>query len=206
MNMALRTERPEDYRTVENLTREAFWNVYRPGGGCDEHYLLHLLRTDPAYLPELHYVAELDGQLVGSIVYSRSTVAAADGTQREIVTFGPISVLPTYQKQGIGSQLIRHTMPLAREMGFGGVVIFGNPAYYHRFGFVNAADFGIQTGDGQNFDAFMAAELYPGGLNGVTGRFHEAAAFTKLTDEALEAYDRDFPPKIKEITATQLHF
>ena len=141
MEITLRPEEERDYRLVEHITREAFWNVYKPG--CDEHFILHNLRGAPSFIRELDYVAEADGEVAGNIVYSRGTVADAAGTAHEVIGFGPVSVLPALQGRGIGARLIRHTLGLAREAGHRGVIIFGNPAYYHRFGFENAARFGI---------------------------------------------------------------
>ncbi len=201
MEITLRPEEERDYRLVEHITREAFWNVYKPG--CDEHFILHNLRGAPSFIRELDYVAEADGEVAGNIVYSRGTVADAAGTAHEVIGFGPVSVLPALQGRGIGARLIRHTLGLAREAGHRGVIIFGNPAYYHRFGFENAARFGITTADGANFDAFMALELRAGGLDGITGRFLEDPVF-RPAPAALEAYDRGFPAREKLVTDTQL--
>ena len=115
MNITLRIEDEKDYRTVDNLTREAFWNVYRPG--CNEHFILHKLRSSQAFIKELDFVAELGGEIVGNIVYSKAIVVDNAGTKREVIGFGPISVLPSYQKQGIGAKLIEHTVKIAKKWG-----------------------------------------------------------------------------------------
>jgi predicted N-acetyltransferase YhbS len=128
INALLRLEEPRDYSEVEHLVREAFWNVYQPG--CDEHYLLHLLRDSAGYILEMHFVAVYEGQIIGSIVYSRSRVVDDDGLEWQALTFGPLSVLPEYQRKGIGSALIRHTVSLAEQNGERAIIIFGNPAYY----------------------------------------------------------------------------
>lgn len=200
MSMVLRREGEADYEAVENLTREAFWDMFKPG--CDEHLLVHKLRRVPAFVPELDFVAVEDGQIVGHIIYSRAKVVGDDGNAHEVITFGPVSVLPSLQKKGIGSALIEHTMKLAREMGYRGIVIFGHPAYYPRFGFENAERFGITTADGVNFDAFMALELREGSLKGITGRFHEDPVF-KIDEDEMEAFDRRFPHREKHVTDTQ---
>lgn len=191
----IRPETPADHAAVEALTREAFWNVYRPG--CVEHYLLHRLRGSPGYLPHMHLLA-LEGEaIVGSIVYSRSRVQGAEGTGWDALTFGPLSVLPGRQRQGIGSALVRHTLALAREAGERAVIILGSPAYYGRFGFGPAEQYGLTLPDGSSFDAFMALPLYPGALAGVRGIYREDAAFQGIDDAAVEAYDRGFAPKEK---------
>ncbi len=200
MSIVLRRECETDYEEVENLTREAFWDMFRPG--CVEHLLVHKLRKVPAFIPELDFVAVEDGRIVGNIIYSRAKVVGDNGDAHEVVTFGPVSVLPSFQKRGIGSALIEHTMKLAEEMGYRGIVIFGHPAFYPRFGFENAERFGIATADGANFDAFMAVGLREGSLEGITGRFHEDPVF-RIDEDELEAFDRRFPHKEKHVTDTQ---
>lgn len=193
--ISLRLEEPSDYAEVENLTREAFWNKYAPG--CTEHYLLHILRESPGYVPDLHFVAAMGDQIVGSIVYSRCTVVADNGERWPMLTFGPISVWPKYQRQGIGSALIEHTTGLARERGERAVIICGSPDYYGRFGFRPSACYGITMPDGGSFDAFQALELHPGAISGVNGRYYQDKAFERLDSASVAAFDASFPPKIK---------
>jgi predicted N-acetyltransferase YhbS len=195
MAVTLRRETPDDYRETENLTRDAFWNQFRPG--CDEHYLLHVMRGDPAFIPELDYVAILDGKIIGNIVYAKTHILDDSGHAHETVTFGPVSVLPEYQKTGIGARLIYHTLGLARDMGYSAVIILGHPDYYPRLGFRRARDFGLTTETGDTFDPFMALELTLGSLDGIGGVFHEAAVYT-LDPEKAEAFDSTFPEKEKK--------
>lgn len=201
MDITIRPENESDYQAVENLTREAFWDLYQPG--CVEHLFAHKLRKVQAFLAELDYVAERDHQIVGNIMYSKAKISDENGNEHEVITFGPLSVLPSHQKEGVGSALIHHTKKLAAEMGYKAIVIFGNPAYYHRFGFVNAAKFGITTGDGENFEAFMALELYEGALEGIAGKFHEDLVF-QIDPVELAAFEAKFPYKEKHVTDTQL--
>ena len=128
--MKIRLEQPQDYREVENLIREAFWNVYQPG--CVEHYLMHQLRKDPCFVPELDYVVEEDGRVVAQIAYAKGTYQPDQGEAQELLLFGPVGVLPEYQGMGFGSALIRFTLDRAKELGWPAVVITGNPAYYSR--------------------------------------------------------------------------
>lgn len=190
--ITLRRERLEDYRVVEELTREAFWNHYVPG--CSEHYLLHVIRNSDCFIGELDLVAETEGRIVGSIVYTKAAVIGDDGVSREVVTFGPISVLPAYQGKGIGGTLIETTKVMAAELGFQAILIYGDPAYYSRFGFVPAESFGIGTGDDQYAAALQAFELAPGVLSGMPGRFVEDEIFD-IDPEAAEKFDKGFPPK-----------
>ncbi len=192
MNIHVRLETPADYPFVEALTREAFWGFSRPT--CDEHYLVHLLRNVPAFVPELDYVAEIDGQLVGSILYTRAEILNGDKNKYEVLTFGPLSVLPAYWRHGVGSALVRHSIREAKRLGYRAVILYGHPDYYPRFGFCNAGVFGITTPDGKNFDSFMALPLYDGALDGITGTFREDPSFS-IDPKAAEAFDAAFPHK-----------
>lgn len=208
MDIIIREENETDYYTSELVTKRAFWNKYKPG--CNEHYLVHRLRKDDAYLPELSRVAEVDGKVVGLILYSKAVLKlpAADnaaGTlaqkQEEIpvLCFGPLCVDPDYQGKGIGGALIAEAKKLAAEAGYTGIVIFGEPDYYPRHGFFTCDTWGIATADGKNFDAFMGCELVPGGLNYPGARFYEAEVFEHLSEADTDAYDKQFPqmPKLR---------
>ncbi len=201
MNVSIRLEEEKDYRTVEYMTREAFWNVYKPG--CDEHLLVHNIRKVPAFIKELSFVA-LDGdKIVGSIIYSKAKVVNDENKEFQVLCMGPISVLPSCQSQGIGSLLMNHSIEKAGQLGYKSVIIFGNPKYYHRFGFKNAKEYGIQTSSGENFEEFMALELYKGALEGISGKFYADKAF-EIKKEDLEAFEKRFPYKEKLVTDTQL--
>lgn len=188
-----RSETMNDYAAVEFLTREAFWNKYKPG--CDEHYLLHILRGSDAVVTALCDVCELDGEIVGHILYTHAQVVSDSGKVFPVLTFGPVSVRPDMQGKGVGSQLIRSTMARAKEMGFAGVVITGDPAYYHRFGFRPASDFGMLYEDGSSFPELMAAELHAGSLSGITGRIRFAPEYSAMREEDVLAFDAQFPKK-----------
>lgn len=190
--MNVRPERAIDHREVETVTREAFWNLHWPG--CDEHYLLHVLRTCEAFVPELNLVAEVDGKIVGNIVYTKAKIACDDGIEREALSFGPVSVLPEYWGMGIGSELIRHTLELAKAAGHKRVLIYGDPAYYYRFGFVPAEKFGIATADNMYLESLQALELLDGALEGCSGRFFEDAVYD-VDPNAAASFDKTFPAK-----------
>ena len=201
-DIIIRLENERDYEQTEELTREAFWNVYNPG--CNEHYILHELRSRDTYLPELHYVAEYKGNVIGSIVYCKGKVVDDHSGVHEVIGFGPISVLPEYQRDGIGFMLINHTINKAREMGFVAILICGNPDYYHRFGFKSASEYDITMSDGGSFDAFMALELKEGALEQISGRYYEDDVFHSITDEEFQVYDKQFTEKVMVKTPTQL--
>lgn len=196
MTLTLRPERPSDHRAVELLTREAFWGTEMPR--CMEHLLVRRLRESPSFVPELDYVAEVDGEVVGNVMWSRASVVeqTPDGeVTHDVLTFGPLSVLPECQASGVGTALMRHTLAEAARLGHRAVVVYGHPDYYPRFGFVRAADVGITAPGGATFDGLMALALVSGGLDGARGEFHEDPVFQVDAAEA-EAFDlAEYPPK-----------
>lgn len=201
MNISIRVEEEKDFKIVEYMTREAFWDLYKPG--CDEHLVLHKIRKVPVFVKELDFVACDEDTIVGNIIYSRAKVLNEENKEFEVLCMGPLTVLPSYQKQGIGSLLMNYSIEKARQLAYKGVIIFGNPDYYHRFGFVNAKEYDIRTSWGDNFDAFMALELYDGSLRGISGKFYEDEVF-KIENEELEDFEKQFPYKEKHVTDTQL--
>ncbi len=203
MDIFIRPEESKDYRIVEELTREAFWNLHVPG--CNEHLLAHNLRSCGAFVSELDFVAESGGEVAGNIMYCRSKVIREDGTEHEVLTFGPVSVWPKLQSKGIGAALIRHSLTVAADMGFTAVLIYGDPAYYVRFGFKPAQAYDIRTAHGRFHQALQALELVPGALNGISGRFCEDEAYN-VDDAELEAFDATFTPKEKFVTESQKKF
>lgn len=203
MKLKLRRENEGDYRVAEELTREAFWNIHVPG--CNEHFLLHNLRKSADFIPELDYVAVADGELAGNIVYSKAAVIDATGARHAVITFGPVSVLPSFQKRGVGSALIRHTLKIAEETGFAAVLIYGDPRYYRRFGFRCAEKYDICASDGKFSAALMALLLKPGALDAISGRFEESPEF-EIDESAFAAFDATFPAKEKGYQESQLEF
>lgn len=189
--ITMRLEELSDHRVVENLTREAFWGSEGPK--CNEHLVLHRLRDAAGFVPELDFVAEVDGVVVGHIVYTLARVVGANAAW-DVLTFGPLSVLPSHQRTGIGSALMRHTLAEATRLGHRAVVVYGHPSYYPRFGFARAADYGITAPGGATFDGLMALALVDGGLDGVRGEVHIDPAF-EVTPEDADAFDATFPPK-----------
>ena len=186
------------------MVREAFWNVYMPG--CDDHYLVHILRTHPKFVPTLDLVAVHDGKIIGNVVCMRSVIRGDDGKEYEVLSLGPIAVLPAYQRRGVGTKLIAHTKEIARKMGFRAILLCGNPAFYKKQGFIAAEHYGIRTAENMYADALHVCGLYDGALNGIAGRYHEDAVYD-IDAAAAEAFDKDFPPKEKIVgTPTQQYF
>jgi predicted N-acetyltransferase YhbS len=203
MDIIIKNENKNDHRIVEELTREAFWNLYVPG--CSEHFLLHNLRKSKDFIRELDFIAEKDGRIIGNIVYTRGIIKTDYGTEKEVICFGPVSVLPAFQKQGIGSALINHSIKIAKGLGYQAIFIYGDPRYYCRFGFRCAEKYDIKTADGKFAYALLALELQPGALNNMPGRFIESATF-EVDESKLGEFDKTFPAKEKTITDSQREF
>lgn len=198
MNITIRPAGSADHRATELLTREAFWNQYGPG--CCEHYLIRLMRSRPDFLPELDLVAEADGRLVGSAICTRGLVKRADGTTVVVLSLGPLSVLPEYQRKGVGAKLIRRTREIARELGYRAILLCGDPEHYRRQGFVPAEQYDIRTAEGMYAAALQVCPLYEGALKYVQGCYFEDSVY-QIDKAAAEEFDRQFPPKEK-VTGT----
>ena len=199
-NVVIRPEREEEYRDVENLVREAFWNVYRPG--CLEHYVLHQLRNDPAFVKELDLVMEKDGQLIGQNMFMRAVIKADDGRDISIMTMGPICIAPEFKRQGYGKILLDHCLEKAADLGCGALCFEGNIDFYGKSGFTFARNFGIRYHDlpeGADDSFFLCKELIPGYLNGISGEYAPPEGYfaAEQNPEDFEKFDAQFPPKVK---------
>lgn len=200
MNLTIRPETPADHIPVEELTREAFWNLYRPG--CDEHYTTHLIRGHEDFLPDLTFVAEVDGRIVGSIVYTRSWVVNEQGERDETATFGPLCVHPAWQHRGVGTALIGHTRALVEQRGCPAIIILGDPHNYCRHGFRTGKDLNVGTPDGKFPLGLLVLELRPGFFDGHHWVFHTSPVF-EFDPAGVEAYDARFAPKEKRHQPSQ---
>ena len=193
----IRQEKKEEHRAVENLVRESFWNVYRPG--CSEHYVIHVLRDDPAFVKELDFVMEKDGALIGQNMFMRTIINADDGRVIPVLTMGPIGITPELKRHGYGKKLLDYSLDQAAAMGFGAVLFEGNIGFYGKSGFDYARNFGIRYHDlpeGADDSFFLCKELIPGYLDGITGVYRTPQGYY-VDDADVEAFDRDFPAKEK---------
>ena len=193
----IRLEKSEDHAEVENLVREAFWNVYRPG--CSEHYVIHVLREDPAFVKELDFVMEQDGRLIGQNMFMRTVIDADDGRVIPVLTMGPIGIIPALKRRGYGKRLLDFSLEKAAAMGFGAVLFEGNIGFYGKCGFDYARTFGIRYHDlpeGADDSFFLCRELIPGYLGGITGIYRTPHGYY-VDDADVEAFDRAFPPREK---------
>ena len=200
----IRLERKEEHREVENLVRESFWNVYRPG--CLEHYVLHRLRNDPVFVPELDLVIEKDGRLIGQNMFMRANITADDGRVIPIMTMGPICIRNDLKRRGYGKILLDHSLEKAVALGCGALCFEGNINFYGKSGFTFASNFGIRyhgLPEGADDSFFLCKELIPGYLDGITGEYMPPQGYFVNEAEA-EAFDRTFPPKVKQKLPGQL--
>lgn len=203
-NVIIRLEQPEDFRAVENLVRESFWNVYRPG--CLEHYVIHVLRDDPAFVKALDFVMEQDGELIGQNMFMKTHIDADDGRRVEVLTMGPIGITPALKRRGYGKKLLDYSLEKAKELGFSAVLFEGNIRFYGKSGFDYARNFGIRYHDlpeGADDSFFLCKELIPGALSDVTGVYQTPAGYY-VDEAACEEFDKTFPPKAKQKLPGQL--
>ena len=193
----IRQEKKEEQRAVENLVRESFWNVYRPG--CSEHFVIHVLRDDPAFVKELDFVMEKDGIIIGQNMFMHAVIHADDGRQIPIMTMGPICIANALKRQGYGKLLLDYSLEQAAKLGAGAVCFEGNIDFYGKSGFTHASRFGIRyhgLPEGEDASFFLCKELIPGYLDGITGEYATPSGY--FVDEGdAEEFDKQFPPKEK---------
>ena len=193
----IRLEKKEEHHEVETLVREAFWNVYRPG--CLEHYVLHCLRSDADFVPELDFVMEQDGRLIGQDIFVRAAIHADDGRNIPIMTMGPICIAPDLQGKGYGKLLLDYALEKAAALGCGAVCFEGNIGFYGKSGFTFARSFGLRyhgLPDGADDSFVLCKELVSGYLDGVAGEYATPKGYLVDVKEA-EEFDKSLPPKEK---------
>lgn len=211
-DIIIRTEKKEEYREVENLARESFWNVYRPG--CSEHYVIHVLRDDPAFVKELdfvmrlsvqendsvnHSIAEKEGELIGQNMFMKTIIETDDGRVIDVLTMGPICITPELKRRGYGKMLLDYSLAKAAELGFGAVLFEGNIDFYGKSGFDYARRFGIryhELPEDADDSFFLCKELIPGFLDGITGVYQTPQGYY-VADEDVDEFDKSFPAKEK---------
>ena len=188
-DIAIRLEQPADYRETEEMVREAFWNLYSPG--CSEHYLLHVMRNSPGFVHELDFVACSEGRIVGSAVFMESYILGDDGARHGVLTMGPLAVLPSMQRKGIGRMLTGHARTAAAEKGFRAIILCGDPGYYRKIGFTEAERYGIRTSGNKYFAALHVCPLREDAMTGLSGRYFENGIYS-VDDAEAAAFDRQF--------------
>lgn len=200
--LSIRNEQPADFERVEQIIRSAFWNLYMPG--CNEHYLAHVIRSHEDFLPELDLVAELDGRIIGNIMYTKATLIDESGEEKRILTFGPVCILPEHQRKGYGKALMEESFQRAAAMGYDVIVIFGNPDNYVGRGFKSCKKFNVCLEDGTFPSAMMVKELKPDALDGRKWVYRQSPAFefdeaeAERFDEGLEYMEKRYQPSQEE--------
>ena len=201
--IAIRKEREADHRAVEELTRRAFYNMYIPG--CVEHYLVHIMRGHEDFIPELDFVLELDGRIIGNIMYTKARLVDEAGEEKEILTFGPVSVAPEHQRKGYGRMLIEHSFEKAKEMGYDVIVIFGSPANYVSRGFKSCKKYNICLENGKFPAAMLVKELASGALDGRRWFYYDSPVMA-IREEDAQRYDDTLPAMKRNISQARMNF
>ncbi len=201
--LTIRNETQADRSAVEAVTRRAFYNIYVPG--CTEHYLVHIMREHPDFIPELDFVAELDGRVIGNVMYTRATLTDGAGAVKDILTFGPVSIAPEHQRNGYGSLLLEHSFRRAEELGWDVIVIFGSPSNYVGCGFKSCKKHNVCLEDGRFPSAMLVKELREGALDGRKWVYRDSPVMS-IDEEAARRYDDALEPMAKEYRPSQEEF
>lgn len=200
MNIKIRNECPSDYRRVEEIAREAFWNLYFPGG--HEHYVVHKMRNHPDFIKALSFVIEVDGEIQGGIFYTTSKIITADNKEYKTISFGPVFISPKYHRQGLGKLLILHSIKVAKELGYRAILTLGYPYHYEVYGFLGGRKYNISMLDGKFYKGLLVLPLYENALNGISGHAVFSDVFD-VTEDAVEEFDKIFPYKEKKYQESQ---
>lgn len=203
MNIEIRKEDPRDYRKVEEVAREAFWNLYFPGAA--EHVAVNKLRKSKDFIPELTYVIEIDGEISGAIFYSHSKVVSVDGTEHKTISFGPVFISPSMHRIGLGRKLISHSINEAKKLGYRAITTLGYPYHYEPYGFLGGKVYNISMADGNFYKGLLVLPLYEGALNNISGYAVFSDAL-EPTEEEIEEFDKNFPYKEKKVQESQREF
>ena len=200
LDINIRNEEPKDYRRVEEVAREAFWNLYFPG--CHEHFVIHKMREHDDFIKELTFVIKVDGQVEGGIFYTHSKIVSKDNPEYKTITFGPVFISPKFHRKGLGKKLITHSIEVAKEMGYRAILTLGYPYHYKPYGFVGGKKYNISMPDGKFYKGLLVLPLYEGALDNISGYVVFSDVFD-VTEEEVEEFDRSFPPKEKKYQASQ---
>lgn len=201
--LTIRNETQADRRAVETVTRRAFYNLYVPG--CGEHYLVHIMRDHPDFIPELDFVAELDGQVIGNVMYTKATLTDEAGAVKDILTFGPVCIAPEHQRRGYGKQLLEHSFRRAAELGWDVIVIFGSPGNYVGRGFKSCKKFNVCLDNGRFPSAMLVKQLREGALDGRKWVYRDSPVMD-IDQEAARRYDDTLEPMERKHLPSQEEF
>lgn len=206
MNINIRNEQKQDYKIVENIAREAFWNLYFPG--CHEHFVIHKLRNHKDFIKDLTFVIEIDGKVEGAIFYTHCKVVDKKGEEHKMISFGPVFISPKYHRQGFGKKLITHSINEAKKMGHKAIFTLGYPYHYTPYGFLGGKKYNISMPDGKFYKGLLVLPLYEGALNNIEGYVLFSSVLDVLDEEIeqLEQFDKGFEFKEKKVQQSQKEF
>ncbi|MFG6116145.1 GNAT family N-acetyltransferase [Halobacillus sp. MO56] len=203
MEIKIRNEEPQDYRVVEEIAREAFWNLYFPG--CHEHYVIHKMREHEDFIQELSFVIEVEGRVVGGIFYTNSKIVSEDNKEYKTISFGPVFISPEFHRKGLGRKLITHSIEVAKEMGYRAILALGYPYHYEPYGFLGGKTYNISMPDKKFYKGLLVLPLYEGALNDISG-YVIFSDVLEVDDDEVNEFDRSFPPKEKKFQESQIEF
>ncbi len=200
MKINIRNEEPKDYRRVEEVAREAFWNLYFPGGY--EHYVVHKMRCHSDFIKPLAFVIEVDDKIVGAIFYTQSKIISENKQEYETISFGPVFILPEFHRKGLGKALITHSIHVAKKMGYRAILTLGYPYHYKPYGFLGGKKYNIAMPDRKFYKGLLVLPLYNGALENISG-YIEFSEALEVTEEDVDKFDKSFPPKKKKYQKSQ---
>lgn len=203
MEIRIRHEDKRDFRKVEEVTRDAFYNLYFPG--CEEHLVVHNIRKHKDYIKELSYIIEVNGEIVGSIFYTHSKVIGWDGREFKTISFGPVSIDPKYHRMGLGKKLITYSLKKARELKYNAVITLGYAYHYAPYGFLSGKQYNIAMEDGKFYKGVLVLPLYDRALENISGYVKFSNVF-EVTEKDVEIFDSTFSKKEKYIQESQKEF
>ncbi len=204
MQINIRNEQASDFKQVENVARDAFWNLYFPG--AHEHFVVHKMRSHPDFINELTFVLEVDGKVQGGIFYTYSKIMLEDGGEFKTITFGPAFIAPHLHRQGLGKKLIGHSIAVAKEMRHKAIITLGYPYHYAPYGFMGAKAYNISMPDGKFYKGLLALPLQAGALDNIKGSPVFSDVF-EVNQDDVDAFDEsNFEPKEKQVQKSQEEF
>ncbi len=203
MNIIIRHESPSDFRHVEEIARNAFWNLYFPGAA--EHLVVHRMREHKDFIKELSFVIEVDGKVEGAIYYTHSKIIQNDKSEYKTISFGPVFISPEFHRKGLGKKLINHSINVAKNMGFTAILTLGYPYHYEPYGFVGGKKYGISMADGKFYKGLLALPLVENAFDKICG-YAQFSPVLDVTMEEVEVFDKNFAPKEKKVQDSQREF
>ncbi len=204
MQINIRSEQASDFKCVEELAREAFWNLYFPG--ANEHFVVHVMRNHRDYIKDLSFVIEVNNQVQGAIFFTYSKVCLDNGDHVDCISFGPVFISPKLHRQSLGKKLITHAIGIAKNMGYKAILTLGYPYHYTPYGFVGAKKYNISMPDGNFYTGLLALPLIEGSLDNIKGYAVFSDVF-EVDAEEVDLYDKNnFAPKEKQYNPCQDDF